>query len=268
VQGLTEFLPVSSSGHLSILQAVFAAFGAELPDLNELLLFDVLLHLGTLIAVFFAFRKDIIQLVKTFFGLFSAQKRNDEAGRPARRLLLLILIATLPILAVAPFSDTVEALKENLTFIGAALLLTALLLFLADRIKPSKKTERTARLSDAAAVGLMQAVAVIPGLSRSGSTIWAGMARGFSREFAVKFTFLMSIPAILGATLLHAVKAVRDGIGLDDLIVYIPGMVAAAVSGYFAIMLLRRMVAKGKFGVFSIYCAAAGVLAIVLHSVI
>jgi undecaprenyl-diphosphatase len=263
VQGVTEFLPVSSSGHLSILQAVFAAFGAELPNLHELLLFDVLLHTGTLIAVFFAFRKDILDLIKAFFSLFSAGKRSDGEGRPARRLLILIIIATLPILAAAPFSGTVEALKENLAFIGGALLLTALLLYSADRMKPSDKTEKTARLSDALTVGLMQAVAVIPGLSRSGSTIWAGMWRGFDRQFAVKFTFLMSIPAVLGATLLHVAEAIRDGV--EFRFVYVPGMIVAAVSGYFAIVLLKRMVARGKFGVFSIYCATVGVLSIILH---
>jgi undecaprenyl-diphosphatase len=262
VQGITEFLPVSSSGHLSILQAVL---NVESLDSHKWLLFDVLLHTATLAAVFVAFRKDIADLIKAFFSFFTAKGRGDEGLRPARRMLIMILISTIPVvIAGAMFSGMVETLKENLTFIGVALLLTALLLYLADRIKPAQKTEKTIRVSDAAVVGLMQAVAVIPGLSRSGSTIFAGMARGFGREFAVKFAFLMSIPAVLGATLLHVVELIKSP-EVDFHAVYIPGMIAAALSGYFAIMLLRRMVAKGKFGVFSIYCAAAGILSIVLH---
>jgi undecaprenyl-diphosphatase len=266
VQGVTEFLPVSSSGHLSILQAVFAAFGAELPDLHELVLYDVLLHTATLTAVFLAFRKDIIKLIKAFFSFFSEKGRNDEGLRPARRMLLLVLIATLPVLAVAPFSGTVESLKKNLIFIGCALFLTAFLLFIADRIKPAGKNEKTARVSDAAVVGLMQVIAVIPGISRSGSTIFAGMARGFDRRFAVKFSFLMSIPAVLGATLLHVVEAFREDVVFY--FVYIPGMLVAALSGYFAINFLRRMASKGKFGAFSVYCAVVGILSILLHFVL
>jgi len=266
VQGLTEFLPVSSSGHLSIFQAIFTAFGAELPDLEALLLFDVLLHTATLAAVFVAFRKDLVDLIKAFFSFFTAKGRGDEGLRPSRRMLILVLIATLPVLAVAPFSGTIESLKQNLIFIGCALFLTAFLLFIADRLKPIGKNEKTARVSDAAVVGLMQLLAVIPGVSRSGSTIFAGMARGFDRKFAVKFSFLMSIPAVLGATLLHVVEAFREDVIFN--FVYIPGMLVAALSGYFAINFLRRMAARGKFGAFSVYCAAVGMLSVILHIVL
>ncbi|MCL1807316.1 MAG: undecaprenyl-diphosphate phosphatase [Oscillospiraceae bacterium] len=266
VQGATEFLPVSSSGHLAIIQQLYInATEAQLPNP---LLFDIFLHLGTLTAVFIAFHKDIRDLIIAFFALFTVSGRNNEKIRPSRRMLILILIATLPVLVAAFFADTVEVLMESLYFIGGALILTGFLLFVADRIKPGRKNEKTARVSDAALVGVMQAIAVIPGLSRSGSTIWAGIMRGFDRQFAITFSFLMSIPAVLGATVLHLVKAVKEGVDFSEMFVFIPGMLVAAVVGYFAIILLKRMAAKGRFGAFAVYCVSVGVVTVILPFII
>jgi undecaprenyl-diphosphatase len=165
VQGVTEFLPVSSSGHLAIIQTLYMNItDTELPNP---LLFDVFLHVGTLCAVIIAFHKDVFAVIKAFFSFFTKEGRSDETIRPARRMLLLIVIASLPIVAVAPFADRVERLMENLYFIGGALILTGLLLTVADRLKPGGRTEKTARLPDAVLVGVMQAIAVIPGLSPS-----------------------------------------------------------------------------------------------------
>lgn len=259
VQGLTEFLPVSSSGHLAIFQSLFGV-----AELQQSLLFDVLLHVGTLVAVCAAFHKDIAELINAFFSLLSVSGRQDEQSRPARRMLFMLLIATVPLLVAVFFEDYVGVLSDNLIFVGCALIGTGLLLYIADRIKPGKKNEKTALVSDAALVGIMQVIAVIPGLSRSGSTISAGLMRGFDRQFAIKFSFLMSIPAVLGATLLELGKALSEGITPQEFLVYIPGMLAAGVTGYLAITLVKRLAAKGKFGAFAYYCAAVGLITITL----
>ena len=255
VQGATEFLPVSSSGHLAILSHLL-----DVEEMRGNLLFDVLLHVGTLGAVFAAFYKDIAEVCVGFFSLFSAGKRKSEQGRPARRLLLLLILATVPLIIAVFFERYVGVLADNLLFVGAALIVTGLLLYIADRIKPGRKNEKTALVSDAAVVGLMQVVAVIPGLSRSGSTISTGLMRGFDRKFAVKFSFLMSIPAVMGATLLELRKAFSEGVAAEEFLIFLPGMLAAGVVGYFAIVLIKKLADAGRFGVFAYYCAAVGLV--------
>lgn len=262
-QGATEFLPISSSGHLAIIRNIYEYVTQT--QLENPQLYEVLLHLGSLCAVFIAFRKDIVELWRGFLSLFSERGRTDEAKRPSRRLILLLLIATLPMIIVAPFQNQVENLSDQLWFVGIALIGTGVLLFIVDRAKPGKKNGKTSRVSDAVTVGLIQAVAVIPGLSRSGATISAGIMRDFDRQFAVKFSFLLSIPAIVGATLLKLIKAVSDGIDASNLFVYLPGVLAAFVTGYFSIALLKRMARRGRFGAFVFYCLTAGAVAIVLN---
>ncbi|MDR0293811.1 MAG: undecaprenyl-diphosphate phosphatase [Oscillospiraceae bacterium] len=259
VQGATEFLPVSSSGHLAIVGSLL-----DVAEMKESLLFDVLLHIGTLGAVFAAFHRDIAELCGAFLSLFSARERRDERGLPARRLLLLLAVATVPLLFAVFFESYVSVLADDLRFVGCALVGTGVLLYIADRVKAGKKNEKTALVSDAVMVGLMQAVAVIPGLSRSGSTIAAGLMRGFGRGFAVRFSFLMSIPAVLGAVLLELGKAFSGGVTAAELAVYIPGMLAAGIVGYGALVLLKRLAAKGRFGVFAVYCAAVGLVTVTL----
>jgi undecaprenyl-diphosphatase len=259
VQGATEFLPVSSSGHLAIISTLM-----DVEEMRGNMLFDVLLHVGTLGAVLAAFHRDIGDICRAFFSLFSAKERQNEKGRPARRFLLLLILATLPLIAAVFFARYVSVLSDNLYFVGCALIGTGTLLYIADRIKPGKKSEKTARVSDAVYIGLMQAVAVIPGLSRSGVTISAGLMRGFDRKFAVKFSFLMSIPAVVGAMIYELREAFEQGSKMEDFFIFLPGMLAAGVVGYFAIILIKRLAEAGRFGVFAYYCAAAGLIAISL----
>ena len=202
VQGVAEFLPISSSGHLSLFQHFFGLVSSE-----ESLFFDVLLHLGTLIAIFVYYWKDIVALCKQFVQLvrclFSKQKRKTMKQLPPDgRLILMILVATLPLFVVLPIKDKVESLYGNTIFVGAALVVTGCVLFFSDRMSRGKKGPKSATMLDALLVGVGQAVAVVPGLSRSGTTISAGMMRGFHRRFAVRFSFLLSIPAALGANIL------------------------------------------------------------------
>ena len=260
VQGVAEFLPISSSGHLSILQNFF---GMEEPD-N---LFNVLLHFATLLAVFIAYRRDIAEMIVEFFrgvGALASRNRSSQPVPPARRLVMMIILGTLPLFLVVPVQDKVEAMGASNLFVGLALLATGIILFFSDRMARGHKTARTATVADALLVGCAQAVAVIPGLSRSGSTIAAGMALGFDRNFAVRFSFLLSMPAVLGATLLKVIDVAQEGtVDPAVLPMYLVGMVVAGVVGYFSIQLVRLLASKGKFGNFAYYCWIVGVVSLV-----
>lgn len=259
VQGVAEFLPISSSGHLSILQNWFS--GMEEPD-N---LFNVLLHFATLIAVCVVYWRDIVDMIAEFFrGATALVSRKPNRGPvpPARRLVMMVILGTLPLVLVLPIEDKVEALGGSNLFVGLALLVTGAILFIADRMAQGRKNARNATVVDALLVGCAQAVAVIPGLSRSGCTISAGMAVGFERTFAVRFSFLLSLPAVLGATLLKVIDVAKEGVDTSLLPMYLVGMVVAGVVGYFSIRLVNLLAQKNKFGKFAYYCWAIGFVAI------
>ena len=264
VQGVTEFLPISSSGHLAILQN-FLGLGS----MEDHLLFDVLLHLGTLGAVFIAYWKDIAGLFSEGFAMLHLKKlpRGQKPDRLKRRMISFLVLATLPLVAAALLKSAIESLYENTFFIGFALLATGGLLFASDRMGRGTKNERNATIGEVMTVGLAQAVATVPGLSRSGTTISVGMLCGFERSFAVKFSFLLSIPAVLGANLLSLIDAVQAGIDFSLLPMYLVGVVTAFVSGFFAISILRILVQKNRFGSFAYYCWGAGLVTLILSLV-
>ena len=263
VQGVAEFLPVSSSGHLSILQNLFHLQSTE----NGHMFFDVLLHLATLVSVCVAYRKEVSDIVREVISWFKRdlpQSRRPADPKATRRLIMMIVLGTLPLFVVVFFNDLIEPLYYSTIFIGIALILTGCMLYISDKMIPGRKTEKSMRVRDALLVGACQAVAVIPGLSRSGTTITAGLAVGLRREYAVKYSFLLSVPAILGANLIALVKAIKEGVDGSLIPAYLVGMIVAGVVGYFAIELLRRIAKKGKFGGFAYYCWAVGLLAILL----
>ena len=265
IQGVAEFLPISSSGHLAIAQNLLGLENAgSVPEF-----FDVLLHLGTLIAVFAAYWKDICAMVVEFFrGIGDLAHRSTPSPvPPARRLILLIIVGTLPLFAVLPVRRAVQGLGDNMVFVGAALIITGFLLFLCDRVRKGRKTERSATWADALLVGVGQAVATLPGVSRSGMTITAGCFAGYERTFAVRFSFLLSIPAVLGANILSIGDAVKAGINGAEVPMYLVGVVTAAVVGYLCIRLLKYVADKGRFGAFAYYCWAVGILTLVLQAV-
>ena len=262
IQGVAEFLPISSSGHLSIAQNLLG-LGVEGTDD---VFFDVLLHLGTLAAVFAAYWTDIREMVLEFFRMISdvAGGRSPQKIPPARRLIVLIVVGTLPLFLILPIKDLVEGLYSNTFFVGGALLVTGLLLYFCDRIRKGRKNERTVTMADVLVVGLGQAVATCPGISRSGMTISMGCFRGMERRFAVRFAFLLSIPAVLGANILQIKDVAGAGVDVKLLPAYILGVAAAAVSGYLSIRLVRMVADKGRFGAFACYCWAAGTITVVL----
>mgnify|MGYP004511912263 FL=1 len=262
VQGVAEFLPISSSGHLAIAEHLLNLQGAaNVPDF-----YDVLLHLGTLVAVFVAYWGDIRDMVVEFFtGIGDlAHHSTPNPVPPARRLILLIIVGTLPLFVMVPFRHFFEALGDNMYFIGGALIVTGILLLASDRVHHGRKTEKTATMLDALLVGIGQAIALCPGISRSGMTITSGCFAGFERKFAVRFAFLLSIPAVLGANILSLKDAIDAGIDYASIPAYLAGVAVAAVSGYACIRLLRYVADKGRFGAFAYYCWAAGALTLLL----
>ncbi len=263
VQGIAEFLPISSSGHLSIAQNLLK-IDAVVPEF-----FDVLLHLGTLAAVFAAYWHDICDMVQELIHGVGDLIHGTTPRQvpPARRLILLIIVGTLPLFAVLPIHKKVQALGNNMVFIGAALVVTGFLLFACDLVRKGKKTERSATLKDVLLVGVGQAIATMPGISRSGMTITAGCFVGFERRFAVRFSFLLSIPAVLGANILSLKDAITGGIVWAEVPMYLVGVVTAAAVGYACIRLLRMVAEKGRFGAFAYYCWAAGLLTLLLNAI-
>ncbi len=263
IQGLAEFLPISSSGHLAIIE--------NLANVHVDLTFDIMLHFGTLIAIFVAFWKDITAIVVEFFKwMWLLIHRKRSLREPAaRRMIKLLLIASLPLPALVFVEKYAGSLKNYPIIIGFALLVTGLLLWAADKVGHGKKNEMSAHFSDAFLVGIAQCIAAIPGLSRSGTTISTGLMRRFNRPFAVRFSFLMAIPTILGATVYELIKALKGGgeeTGLPMSEIWpqtLVGMVVAGVVGYFAIALVKKLIKSDKFGYFAYYCWIVGALVIV-----
>ncbi len=261
IQGLTEFLPVSSSGHLAIAHGLF---GWGEGDENRFT-FDILLHLATLVAVFIVYWRDIFPLVPAFFRVvgkvFRGKLRLSECDEHERMLVFLV-IATLPLAAAVFLNDKVELIGNYPKIVGGILLFNGLVLFLSDKIGKGDKASTEMKPKNALAVGLCQLLAIIPGLSRSGSTITGGRLCGFSREFAVKFSFLLSIPAILGANVFEIPDMLENPVPASHIPAYALGMLAAMVTGILAMKLLSYVSKKSNFRIFSVYCGIVGIAAI------
>lgn len=262
VQGLTEFLPVSSSGHLVIFENLLGYKNLDL-------LFNISVHVGTLLAVVVFFFKDLkelaIQPVKALFDkeAWSGPTRLVTTY-PALRLLLLIFLASVPTAIIGlAFKDTFERLFQSLTSVGIALCLTGILLMLTRFAKQGERDALTFPLSLALLVGLFQALAITPGISRSGATICIALFLGARRDFAGKFSFLISIPAILGAELIGILDA--PPLTSEYLGVLAVGLVVAGLTGYIALRLLMSFVRKGQLHWFSWYCLAIGIAIIIIQ---
>lgn len=237
VQGLCEFLPISSSGHLVLLQRIF---GIE----EGALFFTIMLHIGTLFAVFSVYYKDIWELLKAPF-----QKRVG--------MLILALVPT--VVMALLFNDVISSSFDG-RLLGFGFIITALLLLVCDKIREGKATQNTMRIHNALLIGLMQGVALFPGISRSGSTITGGLISGMERKSVADFTFILSIPAILGSIVLEVPSLIKAGLGEINWLSVIAGMIAAAVSGYIAIRLMLRVLKKKRFIHFAAYTGVLGLL--------
>jgi undecaprenyl-diphosphatase len=247
VQGLTEFLPVSSSGHLTILPALV---GLPTPPL----MFDIAVHAATLVAVVVYFRADLLALMAGLAG------KGEEPG-PKRRLAGLLVLATAPaVVAALLWEEPLKALFSEPRLASAALVVCGLWLLAASFLKEGELEAERLPWHKALIVGIAQAVALVPGISRSGATIATGLLLGLKRHEALRLSFLMMVIAVAGATAKGLIELVQEGAGGLAAGPVLAGIITAAVSGYFAIALVMRFVEKGKLGVFAIYCLAAGLV--------
>ncbi len=262
IQGAAEFLPVSSSAHLALCHSLL---GLITPDCYPG--FDVLLHLGTLAAVIIVYGKDLCGVAK---GLFTAPKKllknrfRLDALENSERLAVFAVVATLPTVAAAllGMDDLSDTLALYPAAVGALLIINGVMLIIADLCKKQTVTAETVQYRHAAGMGLFQALATVPGISRSGATVTGGMLCGIKRQDAVKLSFIMSVPAILGACVLKAPELIRAQPDMQTLLVYGAGCAAAAVFGLLAIKLLVFVSGNSKFRYFSYYCFAIGAYAV------
>jgi undecaprenyl-diphosphatase len=254
IQGLTEFLPISSSGHLVIFERLFSI---EADDL----VFEVLVHFGTLLAVIVYFREKLLDVVGSIIGsLF--RSRRSEGDRANVLLFWFLILGTVPAAIVGLlFEDYIELAFASPRWASGMLLVTSAILLLtrwASREDGNLNTGRTIL------IGFAQALAIMPGISRSGSTISAGMFLRMKKSEAAEFSFLLSIPAIIGATILQIPQFIRDIGNAEIVINYLAGAIMAAVVGYASIAFLMKIIKKGKFFYFGLYCAVVGILGILL----
>jgi undecaprenyl-diphosphatase len=246
VQGITEFLPISSDGHLVIVPAFLTQLGFEVatPSLAVI----AVLHLGTLIAILVYFREDVMSVLR--------MRQNPEG----RKIALLILIGTIPAALIGlSFRFRIETFQENVTFVGVALIVNGFILVIGQLLARGARQLIDGRIPDAVIVGIAQIFALLPGISRSGTTISAGNGRRFEPTQAARFSFLLGIPAIAGAGLISLPEVIEEGVFGIELLV---GFLTAAVSGYFAIALLLRALRRVGLIPFAIYCFVVGILTV------
>ncbi|MEN8235230.1 MAG: undecaprenyl-diphosphate phosphatase [Actinomycetota bacterium] len=242
VQGLTEFLPISSSGHLVLVPALL---GREVPDLAT----TAMLHLGTLVAVLIFYRQDLVRMARF--------------DRPGRRMITIIMIGTIPAVILGlTLEDRLDRLTERPVAVAGMLIVTGVVLLSTTLLRRGDRTTEDLSPTDAGTIGLAQSFALIPGVSRSGMSISAGLARGMDRVEAARFAFLLGIPAIAGAGLLSVARALSDGSGVTA--ETIVGMVVAAITGYWAIAFLIKVLARVGLAPFGIYCVVAGVTGVII----
>lgn len=275
IQGLTEFLPVSSSGHLALFKILFHV------ETDTGLLFDVLLHIGTLIAVFMVYFKDIISLIKEFicividfiYNIICLIKRNGNYRKIVtntyRKFVVMIIVSTIPTGIIGFVGrDFIEHASEILFIPGICLIITAGLLTICDYAKSGIKKVKQASYANAFIIGIAQGFATLPGISRSGTTITACVLSGFERKFAVKYSFILSVPAILGALVLELKDIGSMSIASSDVSKYVVGMIVAAVVGYICIKAMLVVVRNRKFKYFALYCLAIGIVSIIGYAVV
>jgi len=261
LQGLTEFLPVSSSGHLVLFQHLFGLKEAEL-------FFDVCVHLGTLVAVIIVFRHEIIKIISALLQLVALGGQKEKflqkmESESELKMAVLIVIGSIPIAILGLlFASIADRLFSSTLIVGLMLMVTGLLLWLTRKAETHAIAASDGHLTTAKAfiIGIVQGLAIIPGISRSGSTISTGLLLGVDRETAARYSFLLSIPAILGAGLL----SLKDGFSQTTPVIWtsLLGAVTAAIVGYGALKSLLHLVKKGRLYVFAPYCWLVGLLAI------
>ena len=259
IQGITEFLPISSSGHLALLHNIF---GFSDPHIA----FDILLHSGTLAAVVLAYRREVSTLLRSAVSLLKkvlTRTFGFSACSGYERLCIMIVVSTLPLAAGVFFGDRLSALAASSRAVGMLLMLNAVILSAGDAAarRKGRVSLSDTKIRNAFLIGVLQLFAAAPGISRSGVTVTGGLFSGLSREDAVKYSFLISLPATLGANLLNLTDAAGAKSTMPGVVPCIIGTLTAAVTGFFAIRLIEKISKRTNFGIFSLYCFAAGAAA-------
>ncbi|MFR8547717.1 MAG: undecaprenyl-diphosphate phosphatase [Lachnospiraceae bacterium] len=280
VQGITEFLPVSSSGHLAILQNIFNV------ETGGSMLFDIMLHLGTLVAVFVVYRKDIWSMIKEAVLMFAdicinlktfilnrihktSLKYRKIVHNSYRKFVVLVIVSTIPTGLIGVLGkDLITQASETLLIPGLCLLITGVLLLIADLAKEGKKKPKEVSYKSGLIIGAAQGLATLPGLSRSGTTIATCILCGLDRRFAVKYSFILSIPAILGAAVLEIKDVIAEPIEMGQIGIYAVGALFSAAVGYICIKTMLVIVRNKKFKYFAYYCFAVGIVAVAGHFLI
>lgn len=264
VQGISEFLPISSSGHLVLVPALLG--------IETGLAFDTILHIGTLVAIFTFFWKDIINLIKGFIlSIIDLTEGVDIFKRelhrvPEKRFAWLIIVGTIPtgIMGIL-LKDAIETIFRGTLFVGIFLLVTAAVLYYSERHSSGQITQKDMSFKQALIVGICQGLAVFPGISRSGSTIASGLCLGLNREYAARYSFLLSIPAVIGAGLIQ----IKDIATLDASVsVLLAGFISSVIFGYLSIKLLMKMIKGWSLDIFAYYCTIIGITTIILSVVL
>ncbi len=259
VQGLSEFLPISSSGHLAIVP--------HLLGVQTGLAFDTVLHIGTLVAIFIFFWHDIINIIKGFIlSLLDLTESwtlfvNEIRAKPYKRLPWLLIIATIPVAILGVLlEDPIDEIFRGTIYVGIFLIITGFILYFSERGPSGDVTSKDMTFRQTILVGIAQGLALFPGISRSGSTIAAGLFVGLNREYAARFSFLLSIPAVIGAGVLEAGDITTIDISTS---VMLAGLISSIVFGYFAIRLLIKIIEDWSLNIFAYYCWIVGILTIV-----
>ncbi len=253
IQGLTEFLPVSSSGHL-VMFSNFMNFE------QSGIAFDVFVHIGTLFSVLIAFRKELTQMVIAPYAIW-LQKRDDKALKEFLNWDMYVVVATIPAVIVGLFfKDAIEHAFTSVLLVYGMLMVTGLLMFLTRFLK---ERETPLEYGNSFVIGIAQAFAILPGISRSGSTIFTGLAFGIDRVKAAKFSFIMSIPAILGAAVLQLKDLATAPPTFNESMIYLAGAAMSAMTGYLAIVWLIKIVRRGKLEWFGYYCFTIGLVGLI-----
>lgn len=275
IQGITEFLPVSSSGHLTILQNLCGI------QTDGGLLFDVMLHIGTVVAICIVFRRDILRMIGETvrmindlgknISVFFHNKKDQDARRYKkilhnnyRRFVVMVICATIPtgIIGFAA-QDLIALASESLLAPGIGLIMTAILLIISDAVETGNKIPKDISFTSSFLIGIAQGLSTLPGLSRSGTTIAACLISGYDKRFAVKYSFIMAIPAILGAACLEISQIGGSNVSISQFFIYLVGAVVSGTVGYFCMKKMLTIVRKKKFRGFAIYCLILGCISLI-----
>ncbi len=261
VYALTELFGLSGSGHLAVMNKLF-----DLRLTQSHLLFKALLELAVMIALILAYRQDLAAMIRDTAGLTGFGRQPQKRGErfPEARLLFMLAMATIPLLIMLPFRKDYFSLWNSTSFVGIMFLLNGAVLYICERMLPGKKGLGRMQITDALIIGICQAVAIIPGLSRLALTITCAEAEGFQKNYAIRFGMLLAIPAMFGSFILSLADAAMAGIDSSFLAAYFAGAGAALITAFISVYGFRRAVHKRGYGTLAYYCWVIGVLAVIL----